>query len=176
MPFLSQNIVHMTFRVEVVCLNFVFVGDEVCFHSMDCCFHLGSSCNTHVSSPVTTWLNKFMLSSLYCVRKSNILVCRFNFCSSVSNFGTQCAHNFRNSTLSDSISWRSDSEIWGKCRGSDVTVNHLLSVILSSNAHTKSSFKTDSRLLHSSSCTFLSFIKQSHPSPYNWTTQGLFSI
>jgi len=38
----------MTFRVEVVCLNFVFVGDEVRLHSMDYCFGLGASCDTHV--------------------------------------------------------------------------------------------------------------------------------
>ena len=34
-PFLSQNIVHMIFRVEVVCLNFISVGNEVCLRSMD---------------------------------------------------------------------------------------------------------------------------------------------
>ena len=73
MPFLSQNIVHMTFRGEAICLNFVFVGDEACLHSMDCCFNLGASCYTHDSFPVTTWLKKFSPSSLYCVRKSNVL-------------------------------------------------------------------------------------------------------
>jgi len=63
MPFLSQNIVHMTFRVEVVCLNFVFVGDDACLHSINCCFNSGLSCDTHVSSPATTLLKKFSPSS-----------------------------------------------------------------------------------------------------------------
>jgi len=124
-PFLSQNIVHMTFRVQVVCLNFVFVGDEVRLHSMDCCFEWGASCDIHVSFPVTTWLKRFSPSSLYCVRKCNVVACCFNLCSSVCIFGTQCAHNFRNLTLPDTIWWRSDHEIWGQCRESDVMVNRL---------------------------------------------------
>ena len=111
-PFLPQIIVHITFQVEVVCLNFVFVGDEVCLQCMDCCFDLGASCDTHVSSPVTTWLKKFLPSSLYRVRKSKVPACCLNLCSSVSIFGTQCAHNFWNSSSSDTISW-SDHEIWG---------------------------------------------------------------
>jgi len=83
-------------------LNFVFVGDEVCHHSMDCCFDSGVACDTHVSSPVTKRLKK--LSSLYRVRKPNALACRFNLCSSISIFGTQRAHNFRNPSSSDTIS------------------------------------------------------------------------
>jgi len=106
----------------------------------------------------------------YCVRKSNALACRFNLCSSVSIFGTQREHNFRNLSLSDTILWRSDREIWGKCRESDVMVNCLFSVIFSSTARTKSSFTTDSRPL------LASFIKQLHPSPYHWTSHGMFSI
>ena len=127
-PFLSQNIVHMTFRVEVVCLNFVFVGDEVCHHFMDCWFDLEASCDTHVSFPVTTWLKKFLPSSLYCVRKSNVLARCFNLYSSVSLFGTPFAYNFRNLTISDTIWWRSDFEIWGQCRESAVIVNRLFSL------------------------------------------------
>ena len=96
MPFLCQNIVHMIFPAEVVCLNFNCVGDEVCLHSMDCCFDLGALCDIHVPFPATTQLKTFSPSSLYCVRKFNILACRFNSCSSVSIFGTQCAHNFWN--------------------------------------------------------------------------------
>ena len=65
-PFLSQNSVHMIFWVEVVCLNFVFVGDEVCLHSMDCCLDSGVACDTHVSSPMITWLKKLLPSSLLC--------------------------------------------------------------------------------------------------------------
>ena len=49
-PFLSQK---LTFQVEVVCLNLVFVGNEVCLHSMDCCFDLGL-CATPMSHPL--WL------------------------------------------------------------------------------------------------------------------------
>jgi hypothetical protein len=36
MPFLFQNIVHMIFPPELVCLNFDFVADEVCLNSMGC--------------------------------------------------------------------------------------------------------------------------------------------
>ena len=59
---------------------------------------------------------------------------------------------------SDTILWRSDREIWGKCRESDVMVNCLFSLIFSSTARTKSSFTTDGQPLRGSSCTF------SHPS------------
>jgi len=69
----------MTFQVEVARLNFVVVGDKVCLQSKDCFFDLGASCYTHVSFPVTTWFKKFSPSSLYCVRKSNVLACRFVF-------------------------------------------------------------------------------------------------
>jgi len=96
---------HCTFfRVEMVCLNFVFVGDEVCLHSMDCCFSSGVVCDTHVSSPVTKRLKKLSPSSLHRVRRSNTLACHFNLCFSVSIFGTQRAHNFRNPSSSDTIS------------------------------------------------------------------------
>ena len=144
----------MIFRVEVVCLNFVFVGDEVCLHSMDCCFDSGVARDTHVSSPVTERLKKLLSSSLYHVRKSNALARHFNLCSFVSNFGTQRAHNFRNPSSSDTISWRSDCEIWEKCRESDGMVNRLFSLNFSSTARTKYSFTTDSRPLRGSSCTF----------------------
>jgi len=137
----------------MVCLNFVFVGDEVCLYFMDCCFDSGVACDTHVSSPVTLWLKKLLPSSLYHVRKSNALPCCFKLCSSVSIFGTQHAHIFQNLSLSDTISWRSDDEIWLKCRKSDVMVNHLFSLIFSSTACIKSSFTTDGQPLESS-CTF----------------------
>jgi len=81
--------------------------------------------------------------SMYCVRKSNALACRFNLCSCIGIFGTQCAHNFRNLSLSDTISWRSDREIWEKCRESDVMVIHMFSLIFSSTTRTKSSFNTN---------------------------------
>ena len=148
----------MIFRVEVVCLNFVFVGDKVCLYSMVCWFDSGVPCDTHVSSPVTTQLKKLLLSSLYNVRKSKALACCFNLYSSISIFGTQPAHDFRNSSVSDTILWRSDREIWGKYKESDVMVNLLFSLIFSSTARTKSSFTTDGRLLRRSSCTF------THPS------------
>jgi len=111
---------------------------------------------TPLSCPfVTTWLKKLLPSSLYYVRKSNALACRFNLCSSVSIFGTQRAHNFRNLSSSDAILWRSDHKIWGKCRESNVMVNRLFFLIFSSTARTKSSFTTDSRPLRRSSCTSL---------------------
>jgi len=145
----------MIFRVEVFCLNFVFVGDEVCLHSMDCCFDSGVACDTHVSSPMTTRLKKLLPSFLCHVRKSNALACSFNLCSSISIFGTQCEHSFLNLSISDTSSWRSEHEIWGKRRESDIMVNCLFSLIFSSTACTKSSFTTDSRPLRRSSCTFL---------------------
>jgi len=103
---------------------------------------------------VTTQLKKLSPPSLYRVGKSNALACHFSLCSSVSIFITQRAHNFQNSGLSDTILWRSDCEIWGKCRESDVMVNHLFSLIFSSTACTKYSFTTDGWPLHRSSCTF----------------------
>jgi len=42
----------------------------------------------------------------------------------------------------------------GNCRESDIMVNRLFPLIFSSTARTKSSFTTDSRPLHRSSCTF----------------------
>jgi hypothetical protein len=53
-------------------------------------------------------------------------------------------------------------EIWGECRESDVMVNSLFSLIFSSNARTKSSFTSDSRPLHWSSCTFSHLSLNSH--------------
>jgi len=78
----------------------------------------------------------------------------FPFVFFVSIFSTQPAHNFRNLNLFETISWRSDREIWGKCRESDIMVNRLFSLIFSSTACTKSSFSTDGWPLHRSSCTF----------------------
>jgi len=139
-------------------LEFVFVGDEVFLHTMDCCFDSVVVCNTHVLSSVTTWFKKFIAFLTVSCQKSNALACHFNLCSSVSIFSNQHAHTFWNVSLSDTISWRSDCEIWGKCRDSDIMVNRLFSLIFYSTARTKSSFTTDSRPLRGSSCTF------SHPS------------
>jgi len=99
---------------------------------------------------------------VYCVRKWKVVACSSNLCSSVSNFGRQFAHNFRNLTLSDTILARTDSEIWGKCRQRDVMVNITFSLIFSSIARIKSSFTTDNRPLHKSSCTFLCPSLNSH--------------
>jgi len=60
------------------------------------------------------------------------------------------------SLTSDTILWRCDREIWGKCRESGVMVNHLFSLIFPSTARTKSSFTTDGRPLRGSSCVFYS--------------------
>ena len=64
----------MIFPAEVVCLNFDFVGDEVCLHSTDCCFDLGALCDIHVSFPATTQLKTFSYSSLYCVSEEYVRV------------------------------------------------------------------------------------------------------
>jgi hypothetical protein len=50
-------------------------------------------------------------------------------------------------SLSDTISWRSDREICGKCRESDEMVNRLFSWIYSPTARTKSSLTTGGRPL-----------------------------
>ena len=142
--------------------EFVFVGDEVCLHSMDCCFNSGVACNTHVLSSATTWLKKLSPSSLYHVRKSNALTLLFNLCSSINIFSIQHAQSFWNVSLSDTISWRSDCEIWGKCKESDIMVNHLFSLIFYSTTRTKSSFTSDSRPLCGSSCTFSCLSLNSH--------------
>jgi hypothetical protein len=73
-------------------------------------------------------------------------------------FRTQHEHNFRKRSLSDTISWRSDCEICGKCKESDEMVNRLFPWIFSSTAGAESSLTTGVRLLLESSFTFL------HPS------------
>ena len=131
-----------------------------------------------MSCPVTTWLKKLSPSSQYCVRKSNALACCFNLCSSISIFGTQRAHNFRNLSLSDTISWRSDREIWRKCRESDVMVNQS-AVLPNLPFNCTHQILIHHRWLAAPRIimhTFASFIKESHPSPYHRTTQGMFSI
>ena len=94
----------------------------------------------------------FAIFTVLC--QSNVLACCFNLCFSVKIFGTQFTHNFRNLTLPYTIWWRSDHEIWGKCRQSDVMENRTFFLIFSSNARTKYSFTTDNRPLHKSSYTF----------------------
>jgi hypothetical protein len=121
---------------------------------MECCFDSGVMCDTHVSSSVTMWLKNSSPCSLYHVRKGNALASRFYLCSSVSIFDTQREHNFRYSRQSDTISWRSNREMCGKCRESDETVNRLFSRTFSSTARTKSPLTTDGRPLRCSSRTF----------------------
>jgi hypothetical protein len=76
-------------------LNLGFFGDEVCLHSMDCCFDSGGTWDTHVSSPVTIWLKNSSSCLLYRVRKVKALSAHLVLCSPESIFGTQCQHNFR---------------------------------------------------------------------------------
>jgi len=176
-PFLSQNTVHMIFRVEVVCLNFVFVGDKVCLHSMDCCFDSGVAWDTHVSSPVTTRHKKLSSSSLYPVRKSNALACRFNLCSSVSIFGTQRAHNFRNlrfirHNFVKKWPWNL-RKMQGKWRNGESSV---LSNLLFNCSHQIFIHHRRSAAPRIIMHIFASFVKYSHPSPYHLTTHGMFSI
>jgi hypothetical protein len=114
----------------MVCLNFFYIGNDVCLHSMDCCFNSGVTCGTYVSSPVTMRLKKSPPCLLYRVGKVNRLSCHFILCSSISIFGTRHEHNFRKQSLSDTVSWISDRKICGKCRKSDEVVNHLFSWII----------------------------------------------
>ena len=138
-PFLSQNIVHMIFRVEVVCLNFVFVGDEVCFHSMDCWLDSGVSCDTHVSSPVTTAQEviTFLTVSRQKVQSTR-LPFQFVF------FRKQLRHPVCTQFTKLKFIRHNFVKKWPwnlrKCRESDIMVNRLFSVIFSSTARTKSSF------------------------------------
>jgi hypothetical protein len=74
-----QNTLHMILRVKMVCLNFFFIGEDVCLHSVDCCFDSGVTWDTHVSSTMTGWLKESLSCSLYRVRKVNALACSFYF-------------------------------------------------------------------------------------------------
>ncbi|GFQ79247.1 hypothetical protein TNCT_200281 [Trichonephila clavata] len=85
----------MIFRAEIVCLNFTFLGDDECRHSMDCCFDSGVTKTTHVSSPVTIWSKKSSPSLWYRSRKVNALPKRWVLCKPVNIFETQREHNFR---------------------------------------------------------------------------------
>jgi hypothetical protein len=89
----------------------------VCLQSMDCCFHSGIRCDTHVSSPVTVRLKKLLPCLLYHVRKVNILAFCFILCSSISIFGTQREHNFRKQSLSGTIFWRNYPKMLWKVQG-----------------------------------------------------------
>ena len=94
-PFLSQKTVHMILHVDMVCLNFFFLSDAVCLHSMDSCFDARNMWDTQLSSPVTIWSRNSLPCSLYRVRKLNALEARLVLCSSVSILGTHREHNFR---------------------------------------------------------------------------------
>ena len=48
---LSQKIVHITFRADEICLNFVFQGDPLWHQCINSCLVSGVMCATHVSSP-----------------------------------------------------------------------------------------------------------------------------
>ena len=75
------------------------------------------------------------------------------------------------------VSRRSDCEIWWKFRKSDLMVNHLFSLILPSAArHQLFIHYRRSALPQIIMQIFASFIKHSHPSPYHWTTHGMFSV
>jgi len=51
----------MIFLVENVLLNFFLFGQPVCVQCKDYCFDSGVIWDTHVSSPVTVWLNCLLL-------------------------------------------------------------------------------------------------------------------
>jgi hypothetical protein len=62
----------------IACLNFSFIEDDVCLHSMDCCVHSGVTCDTHVSSPVTPYHRiTHGMFSIY-LTKSTMNVSRFH--------------------------------------------------------------------------------------------------
>ena len=171
-PFLFQNTVHKIFRVEVVRLNSIFVGDEACLHCMNCCLNSGVSRDTHVSSPVTTWLKKFSPSTPYSVRKSNVLARRLNLCSSINIFGTQFAHNFRNLNLSDnSVKWPRNLR---KCREWRNDETSVLSKLFNCT-HQILNHQTVGR--SADYAHFCVFIKQLHLStyPFNYSRHVLRS-
>jgi hypothetical protein len=155
----------------MVCLSIFFIGNDVCLHSMNCCFDSGVTCDTHILSPVTMQLKKSLPCPLYHVRKVNTLACRFILLSSVSIFGTQREHNFWKQSLWDTILWRSDHEICGKGMESDKMVNLLFHCMHQIFINHRQS-AAPQIIMH----IFASFIKVSHPSPYHWITDGMFSI
>jgi hypothetical protein len=111
-------------------LNFFFISNYVCLHSLDCCFDSGVTCDTHVSSrDYTVQEVNTLLTVSY--QKVNALAWHFILCSPVSIFSTQHEHSFQKQSLSDTISWRSDCKIYGKCRESDKISNCLFSWIFS---------------------------------------------
>jgi hypothetical protein len=103
--------------------------------------------------------------------RSKTLVCRLVLCCSLSNFGTQLEHNFRKRSLSDTILWRSDREICGKCRESDKIV--ILLFYCTHQIFINHRWSAAPRIIMH---IFASFIKVSRPSPYHWITHGMFSI
>jgi hypothetical protein len=124
-PFLSQNIVHKTFRVEMVCLNFVFLGDDACLYSINC-FNSRVPCATPMSHPLWPHDSRSFRIPHCIVRKSNALACSFNLFFRKHLQHTVCTqflklkfirHNF--------VKWPLDLR---KCRESDVIVNHLFSL------------------------------------------------
>jgi len=177
MPFLSQNSMHMIFRVEVVCLNFVFVGDEVCLHSMDCCFDSGVACDTpclvlcdymaqEVIAFLTVSCQKVQCTGLpfefvffrkhlrhpACTQFPKLKFIRHNFVK-------KWPWNLR--------------KMQGKlCNGeSSVLSNLLFNCTHQIFIHHRRS-AAPQIIMH----IFSSFIKQSHLSLYHWTAHDMFSI
>jgi hypothetical protein len=109
---------------------------------------------THISYPLWLWGSKNHLAHCIVSETSNALACCFIICSSISHFDTLSEHKFRKRSLWDTISWKSDCGICGKCRESVEMVNRLFSWIFSSTALTKSSVTADGQLLRGSSCAF----------------------
>ncbi|GFX80656.1 hypothetical protein TNCV_499231 [Trichonephila clavipes] len=62
-PRQSQNNVAIILCFDSVCLALTLTGEDVCRHSIDCCFESGVIWATHVSSPVPIQLNVSPLSS-----------------------------------------------------------------------------------------------------------------
>jgi hypothetical protein len=74
-------------------LNFFFIGDDVCLHSMDCCFDSRVTCNTHASSRDYAAQEVIALLTVSC-QKGQRTGLPFILCSSMNIFGTQHEHNF----------------------------------------------------------------------------------
>jgi hypothetical protein len=109
----------------------------VCLNSTDCRFDSGVTWDIHISFLVSMRFKRSSPCSLYRVSKVNALACRF-----ILFIHKYLRHpawiNFRKRSISDIISWRSDSEICGMWRASDEIVNDVFSWIFSSIARTKS--------------------------------------
>lgn len=72
--FLSQKIVHITFREDALCLNLVWHGDPLWRQCIDCCLIFGEKWATHISPPIMILFTCCFHRGIT-ARKSMLLLC-----------------------------------------------------------------------------------------------------